>query len=191
MASDVGIANAALRKLGQDPITAFSEDSKAGRIANERFAESRDALLSEHPWNFALKRASLAASATSPTWGFSNAFPLPTDYIRMMEVEGESLEVDTGKWKVENAEIVTNLSAPLNILYIYQVTDAERMTAGFREALASRLAADWAEDITGEDNIIQATAQKARVAVAQARSNDGQEGIPDQFEADDWVNARL
>ena len=91
MASDVGIANAALRKLGQSPITSFSEANKAGRIANERFAESRDALLAEHPWNFALKRVSLAASATAPEWGYNNAFPLPTDYIRMYEVEGESL----------------------------------------------------------------------------------------------------
>ena len=189
MASDVGIANAALRKLGQAPITAFNEDSKAARLANERFAELRDELISRHPWNFALKRISLAASATAPVWGFANAFPVPPDYIRTFEANGEDEE--TGKWKVENGEIVTDLSAPLEILYVYRVTDANRMSTGFREALASLLAADWAEDITGDDNVVKNKERKALIAVAQARSNDGQEGIPDRLEADEWLNARL
>ena len=189
MASDVGIANAALRKLGQSPITSFSENSKAARLANERFAELRDELLYRHPWNFALKRGSLAASATAPTWGFTAAYPLPTDYIRMFEVNGE--HEDTDKWKVEDGSIVTDLEAPLEVRYVFQVTDANRMSAGFREAFASILAADWAEDLTGDDNVAQRMDGKARIQVAQARSNDGQEGTPDQFVADDWVVARM
>ena len=189
MASDVGIANAALRKLGQPPITAFSENSKAARLANERFAELRDELLSRHPWNFAFKRASLAASSTSPAWGFANAFPLPIDYIRMFEVNGE--DEASGKWKVEDGSVVTDLAAPLDVRYIYKVTDANRMSAGFREALASLLAADWAEDITGDTAKAVRMDRKAIRAEAQARSNDGQEGIPDQFEANEWLEARL
>lgn len=189
MASDVGIVNAALRKLGHSPITSFTENSKAGRIANARFAESRDALLHEHPWNFATRRTNLAADATSPDWGFANAFTPPVDFIRMYEVNEE--DEDSGKWKMEDGKIVTDLSAPLEIRYVYQVTDANRMDPGFREALATRLAADWAEDITGSDEKVVSLERKARVAVAQARSNDGQEGIPDRLEADDWLNARL
>jgi hypothetical protein len=188
MASDVGIANAALRKLGQAPITAFSENSKAARLANERFEEIRDELLYRHPWNFAEKRASLAMSTTPPAWGYTNAFPLPTDYIRMRMVNGE--DENTAKWKVEDGAVVTDLPAPLEILYTYQVADANRMSAGFREALASVLASDWAEDLTGDNNVVQRMDQKAVFAVAQARSNDGQEGTPDQIEADEWIAAR-
>lgn len=189
MSSSVGIANAALRKLGHPPITAFSENSKAARLANERYAELRDELLYRHPWNFALKRASVPASTTAPAWGYAVACPLPTDYIRMYEVNGE--DEGTGRWKIEDGNIVTDLSAPLEIRYVYQVTDTNRMSAGFREALASVLAADWAEDITGDDSVVKDKAGKARFAVAQARSNDGQEGIPDQIEADEWLDARL
>ena len=188
MASDVGIANAALRKLGHSPITAFDENSKAARLANERYAEVRDELLSRHPWNFALKRRALSASATAPAWGYANAYPLPPDYIRMFEVNEE--DENSGKWKVENGEVVTDLSAPLKIRYVYQVTDANRMSAGFREAFASTLAADWAEDMTGDDSVVDAKTKLSVRAVAQARSNDGQEGIPDQIESDDWVNTR-
>jgi len=189
VASNVGVANAALRKVGQSPITAFFENSKAARLANERFAELRDELLSRHPWNFALRRTSLAASTTAPEWGFTNAFPLPSDYIRVFKVNGE--DEDSGRWKVEDGSIVTDLSGPLEILYVYRVDDANRMTAGFREALACVCASDWAEDLTGDNSVVEDTFAKATRAVAQARSNDGQEGIPDQIESDDWINARL
>ena len=189
MASDVGIANAALRKLGQPPITSFSENSKAARLANERFADSRDELLERHPWNFAMKRGSLAASATAPEWGFTTAFPLPADYIRVFEVNGEDLY--TNKWKIEDGSIVTDLDAPLKVRYVYRVEDANRMISGFREALASVLAADWAEDITGDSDVTVTKERKARIAVAQARSDDGQEGTPDKFEANEWLDARL
>lgn len=189
MASDVGIANAALHKLGQAPITAFSENSKAARLASERYAELRDELLYRHPWNFAKMRGSLAASSTTPEWGFAFAFPLPADYIRVYVVNGEHPKAN--KWKVENGSIVTDLPAPLEILYVYRVTDANRMSTGFREALASVLAADWAEDITGDDSVVTDKAGKARIAVARARSNDGQEGTPDNIESDEWINARL
>ncbi len=189
MASDVGIANAALSKLGQSPITSFSEDSKPARLANRRFAELRDELLSRHPWNFAMKRKSLAASATAPEWGFTAAYPLPIDYIRVFEVNGEDL--DTSKWKIEDGSIVTDLDAPLKIRYVYRVKDANRMITGFREALASAVAADWAEDLTGDSDVVVEKERKARIAVAQAHSNDGQEGTPDQLKADEWLNARL
>ncbi len=189
MASDVGIANAALRKLGQAPILSFAENSKAARLANERFAEVRDELLFRHPWNFAERRRALSLSATAPAWGFTNAFPLPTDYIRIRQVNGE--DENTAKWKVEDGVIVTDLPAPLEVLYTYRVEDANRMSAGFREALASVLAADWAEDITGDNDVVVEKERKSIRAVAQARSNDGQEGTPDQLEADEWISARL
>ena len=188
MPSEVGIANAALRKLGQSPITAFNEDSKAARLANERYPEVRDALLHQHPWNFATKRTSLAAS-TAPEWGPEFSYPVPVDYIRIFKVNGE--DERTFKWQLEDGNIVTNLEAPLQIKYVYQVTDPTRMTAGFREALASVLAAEWAEDLTGDESVVEDKQGLARFAVAQARSNDGQEGMPEQLESDDWIDSRL
>ncbi len=187
--SNVSIANAALRKLGESPITDFNENSKAARLANERFEEVRDALLHTHPWNFAMKRVSLAASATGPEWGFENAFPVPADYIRAFEINNENLK--NNRWQAEDGTIVTDLPAPLEIRYVYQLQDPTRMSPGFREALADALAADWAHDITGDPNIMTETAGRARLSLARAKSSDGQEGTPKQMNADEWINARF
>ncbi len=189
MASEVGICNAAFHKLGQPPILSFSEDSKAARLANERYAEVRDLLISEHQWNFAMERTELAALSDGPAWGYAFYYQLPTGYVRMFEVNGE--DEGAGKWKVEGTKIATDLTAPLQIRYVKSVTDPESMSAGFREALAARLAADWAEEITGDENVRTEKRAEAVVAVAKAKSSDGQEGIPDAFKSNRWINSRL
>ena len=61
MASDIGIINGALSKLGEVPILAVTDNTEPGRLANRTYNDIRDALLREFPWNFAIKRASLAA----------------------------------------------------------------------------------------------------------------------------------
>ena len=188
MASEVGIVNAALDLLGEPAIISFADNSKAGRLAAKEFANIRDALYSRHPWNFGRKRDALAALADAPAWGYDFQYQLPSDYIRMFNVEGEN--EGTGRWVVEDGKILTDLTATLNILYGYKVTAAAQMSAGFRDALAATIAKKWAETITGSNDVVQSTRQNALVAVAQARSNDGQEGIPDAVEADLWTGSR-
>ena len=60
MASVVGICNRALEKLGGGYIAALTEASKEARALNRAYDYVRDAVLRAHPWNFAIKRASLA-----------------------------------------------------------------------------------------------------------------------------------
>ena len=68
VASQVAICNRAMEMLGQAPIVSISDSSAQAKALNRVYNDSRRALLEDHPWNFAKKRASLAASATAPTW---------------------------------------------------------------------------------------------------------------------------
>ena len=71
MTSQVDIANYALNKIGGSNITSFTEDSKAARIVNQRYTAARDAVFRAHPWNCLIRRAELAQSTTTPTFGYS------------------------------------------------------------------------------------------------------------------------
>ena len=51
MASAVDICNSALNMIGASTILALSEDSKAGRICNQRYEFVRDSVFRAHPWN--------------------------------------------------------------------------------------------------------------------------------------------
>jgi len=190
MASDVDIANSGLSKLGAKAITSFADDSTSARLVNLTYANLRDSVLRDHFWNFASARASLAASTTAPAWGFAFAYDLPAspDYcLRVRSVNGAFEEA----WKVEGRQIITDLSAPLDILYIKRVTDPEQFDALFVDALSQFLAAEWAEKITGSTTLRGQMTQLYSAKLQQARSADGQEGTTDSLDASEWIAARF
>lgn len=86
MASAVSICNNALVKVGATRIIALSDDTKQARTLAAIFDVKRDAELAANPWTFAIKRALLPASATPPAFGWSFAYPLPSDYLALVEV---------------------------------------------------------------------------------------------------------
>ncbi len=186
MASDVGIVNSALSKLGEEPILSFTDDTTAGRLANRTYEEIRDSMIAEHPWNFASQRASLAAEGTSPEWGFDNQYPLPTDFLRLLDVSNSThLE-----YRVENKRILTDIDSPLKILYLRKITDANAMPPTFREALAARLAQEWAIPLTQNATLQGNMAQLYTRKFSLARAVDAQEDHHREIEAVSFLEVR-
>ena len=190
MASEVSICNRALRIIGMAPISALGEDSKAGSWADASYSDARDGLLAEYPWNFAIKRAALAASATEPEWGPTYLYALPADCLRVLAVEGEP-EERVDPWKVEGRYIATDGVAPLNIRYIAKVTDPAQWSPLFVDALVARLAAEGAFTFTGSTSREEQLRAAYRDVVANARRYDAQEGTAEGLVANDWIESRL
>ena len=140
MASQTDICNQALTKIGADRILAITDDTKAASTLNAIWAIKRDAELAAQPWTFAIRRASLPASTTTPSFGWSYAYPLPSDYLAMVEV-GEDYAFYTGDpqplFALEGGEVLTDQGSPLNIRYVSRVTNTGLYPALFAEALAS------------------------------------------------------
>lgn len=192
MATDVTIVNAALIRLGETTVTALSDDTKPGRLANAIYADLRDAVTRAHPWNFALARAELTANASAPTWGYANAYDLPGDpnhCLRVLAVDGE--DEQAGRWTVEGRQILSNLSSPIRIIYLRRISDPADTDPLFREALSARLARELAEALGKSTSLQQAMAELYDAKLREARSADGQEGTPDVLAAETWLSARL
>lgn len=60
MATDVQIANLALRRLGANTITSLTDGSRNATVVNDVYTLLLYELLRSHPWNFATRRAALA-----------------------------------------------------------------------------------------------------------------------------------
>lgn len=185
MASDIDVVNSALSRLGEQPLLALSDPSPPGRLATRTYDDIRDALLREYPWNFATKRGSLAASPTAPLWGFAFAYTLPSDNLRLIEIEN----VGDQDWRNESGTIVTDMTAPLNIRYI-QLVSVDAMDSTFREALAARLAMEWAEPLVQTTSVVNAMATLYRNKLQVARVADGQEDRQKVIDAPDFIDAR-
>jgi len=193
MASTVDICNGALNQLGATTILSLTEDSKNARLCNSRFTQVRDAVFRSHPWNCLQKRVELAADTTAPAWGFSYAYTLPADCLRLLRI----LDYDSN-YKVEGRKILSNTSS-MKILYIGRITDPNEYDESLRETLSAALGADIAFAVTSNNqtatnmyNLFQDKLRDARFIDATEGQNIDQDlGMSDQIDAGTFINSRF
>ena len=193
MASTVDICNGALNQLGATTILSLTEDSKNARLCNSRYTQVRDGLFRTHPWNCLQKRVELAADTTAPAWGFSYAYTLPADCLRLLRI----LDYDSN-YKVEGRKILSNTST-MKILYIGRITDPNEYDELLRETLSAALSADIAFAVTSNNttatnmyNLFQDKLKDARFVDSTEGQNVEQDlGMTDVIDAGTFINSRF
>ena len=185
MASEVDICNLALNEVGESSIIDLSEDSKAGRLCNQFYALTRDMILRSHPWNFAIKRVELAQLTDSPVFEYDNLFQLPSDCLKVLKTDDE-FDI----FKIEGRQLLSN-NAIVKILYTSRVEDTTQFDSLFIETLYLTIAGKVVFNLSDNNALSTTLFAKAEAKMKQAKSMDGQEGIVDVVEADNWTNSRL
>lgn len=186
--SIVGICNLGLvNGLGQDPIASLTDNRKAAIHCNLAYDPTRRAMLRAHPWDFATARAQISASATAPAFGFANAFQLPADFIRMSAMGDDT---NQEKWKIEKGFLLTDDSAPLDLVYIYDCQDPALFDPLFVEALAYGIAAELAIPITQDKALKAAMEAKREEKLASARTVSAQDNGAADWDNDVMLRAR-
>lgn len=185
--SKVSIANGALQRLGARRIESLTQDHANARTMNAAFDRVRDAELRRYDWSFAIKRASIAADGSGPTWGDWNRYGLPNDFIRLIRDDESGQATD---WKIEGLYILSDDASPLEIRYIARIDDPNYYDAAFIEALECKLALVTCEEVT------QSTSKKAGIkddydtAIAEAKRTGAIEKPAQDFPEDEWLAAR-
>ena len=192
MASKVGIANIALRLVNGGRITSFSQGNKEANLVSDLYDERRRELLS-FPWNFAGIRVKLARSLTTPTFGFTYAYVLPSDWLYTVSVHDNDAGIGTILYKEEQVGGQNVLLADEEDVYLHYTKDEEDpnlMTASFRRALASSLAADLAIPIANSRGLQQELRGQAKSDLNKAKSQDSQGSFPSSRPRGSWANVR-
>ena len=193
MASVVQICNSALNQLGAASITSLTDNSKNARLCNERYATVRDAVFRSHPWNSLIKRQQLAQDTATPAYGFKFKFTLPSDCLRLL-----NLDAYNSDHKVEGRKILCNESA-IKISYVSQVTDPNEMDVLLRETISAGLAADIAYAITANLQVGKLMQEKYEYKLSLAKHTDASEGYNvdpnngqvDQILTEDFITSRF
>ena len=193
MASVVQICNSALNQLGAASITSLTDNSKNARLCNERYATVRDAVFRSHPWNSLIKRQQLAQDTATPAYGFKFQFTLPSDCLRLL-----NLDAYNSDHKVEGRKILCNESA-IKISYVSQVTDPNEMDVLLRETISAGLAADIAYAITANLQVGKLMQEKYEYKLSLAKHTDASEGYNvdpnngqvDQILTEDFITSRF
>lgn len=178
MTSRTQIINFALTKLGVQTVTSEDEASEPAIKAKLVFDTAVRSELRRHAWSFALARAQLAASSTPPAFGWINAFPLPTDCLRVIQVgeyfdfAGVRQQVDTivVPYAIEARQILTDLGAPLKLRYVRDMSnEIAQWDAAFTDAMSNRLAIELAETLTKSTTRYEQATQMYKASITEAR----------------------
>lgn len=192
MTSQIQVVNAALRLIGTRRITALDQTSVEATEAEDAWARTLDATLRAHPWNFAMKLASIAAHADAPAWAYTAAFPIPSDCLRVWAVDS----VPWTGWQVMQhgdpsvTAILANATGPLKIAYISRVDDVSRWDPLAVAVLEIDLALALSKKITTSNPDVESLFQQRRVKLTEAKQADAVENPPSDLGPDDWVYAR-
>jgi hypothetical protein len=183
------ICNLALSKIGARKIIDIEEESNEARACKMFYAECRDEVLRSHRWNFAITRVALTQVASEPAFGWRNGFEIPTDCLRVFEVNGWDLARREGNWELEGRLVMTD-EEMVDIRYIRRVEDANLFDSIFVEAFATKLAGAVTMSITGSGPMASELLKQYEALVSsKARRIDAFESRPARRPA--WQNSDL
>ena len=191
MATEVSICSNALRRLGDDPITALTDDTERARLCNAFYIPSRDQVLRSHPWNFAITRATLAKLSDTPAYEYSYQYALPNDpyCLRVLEMEYKDYVFKIEHLASQGRVLLTN-EGTAKILYIARVTDTAQFDSMFVDVLTAKLAVDLAYPVTNSVKLQDQMQRLFQQKLSEARSVDGQEGFIDDLVSDTFTDFR-
>ncbi len=182
--SEVKICNLALRKLGARLIESLNDTSQEAVTCNLLYEQVRDTVLREHPWNFAAARVRLAKLAEAPAFGYSFQYQVPPDCLHLRQLMNAQDE-----FVVEGDRILTNRDSA-HAVYTKRITNPVLFDPSFVMALAARLAAEIADDITGSNTRVKEMWTLYLNALQAARLADSSEGREDIRQDEPWLEAR-
>lgn len=189
----VEIANYALSKLGEEPMLLLTDDNKKARLLNRIFDQVRDAELRRCRWKFSIARTQLSALVAAPAWGYARQFPLPSDFLQLVQANDiyvRPLSKARAPWSLEQGMILTDLAAPLKVRYVQRVTNPGLFDPLFNEVLACKLAMEAAETLTQSSSKKAEAVDQYKFALAEAKRQDAIENPPDELPGGSWLAAR-
>ena len=195
MTTETEICNIALGYLGANRITSLDieEDSTEHLLCSENYEILRDAVLEEREWTFAVKRVDLVPSTDEIVFGFERLFQKPSDSVRILTVHDDSVirpqpittpqPVSRGVhdlpqlegWQVEGEFILANAEL-IHVRYNRRVSETGSFSATFTQALAQRLAAEFALPLTESRSLFDKMWASYAAKIVMGGVSDGMQG---------------
>jgi len=158
-------------------ISSTSDNTPVVNALNMFFTFTRDWLLTQDLWRFAIKRVTLDTPTTSPVFGWTYAYTLPNDFLMPVKVIGDE------PYLIENGTLVSN-AASVQLVYMYQHTTYTAYPNWYAKLLALALAKEAAMVVTQSDTVLGGIEQKFRSDLNEARYVNSLMGYSDNIRID-------
>ncbi len=173
MPSEVDICNNALGLVGGNFITSLNDDSTEAKLCKRFYPIARDAALEERDWTFATARKSLVKLAEEPAFTWASQFNLPANCMRVISVWGPDAEDGSQTEFVKEGVRILCDEEVVNIQYIDRLTNPERFSPLFTDALIYAVASKIAIPLTESRSLLSDMLSIYRTRIKEAGANDG------------------
>jgi hypothetical protein len=196
--SETDIGNLALDLLSAGTVGNIVTPSTPTESLLERwYDQCRQKVLREHPWNFATKRAVLAASSVDPAFGGGKAFPIPNDFMRLMSVHDDGGNfIAPDRYTIEHVGsqrciiMQAEDTGTLRIKYVFDIKDVSRFDPLFVHLLAHEIALAIAFKVTESNGAVERVEAIRKGMASLSKAIDGQESPPRLVRRSNSLKAR-
>ena len=189
-ASTVDICNQALLRIGASRITSLGDDTEEAILCNLLYTTVVEETIGEGMWSRALVRATLNKTTNTPVYGFSNEFQLPTSPAIVNILSVNETEAGSIEYAIEGDKLITD-EGSIKIQYTGFIEDPAKYGPHLRQAIVSRLAAELAFPITGDQRLSDRMFQKYSLDVEKGLTFDNQQGTSIRIVSDDLLDVRI
>lgn len=180
--SAVDICNLSLSLLSNGTITDIvNPSSENEKLCAKWYNVSLQQTLSLHPWNFA-KAKFLAPRQVDPLFGFSHAFALPSDYLRLIFIGNTKQDFVSiyNDYEVVGNTIELNYDqdGSLPMQYTRNETRVGMFSPWFIDVLQYRLALNMSPELNRTSSEIEILNNQFLQSLSVAKQLEGQENLP-------------
>ena len=176
MSVNINVINYSLRILAANRITSIEDESNTAQIMKDLYDITRDAMLEEAEWSFATKRFKPALKTEAPEWGWSAAFAIPSDIIRVLEVDRNDYKDNMERSPVPHEVEGRDILCDRDTIYCKGIRRMEAegdYSPLFNQAFALQLALLACLTIKASNTSLQLIGQMYDATMKKAKSRDG------------------
>ncbi len=169
------IINSCLRKVGARQVVSETEEYPPLKLAMSAYDFVLQDVLREFAWSFATVYKEFAKSASSPDFGYKNAFQIPLDVILILDarctlsLQDKEIEFE----KSGNTLLCDNEN--MYVRYITNKINYDVMPVDFANCFATKLASEIALNASQQAGMQMQLLQVYEVLLDKAKLNDMRE----------------
>lgn len=180
--SSIDLCSNALNKIGANEILSFDEGTPEADFASALYPVLKSKLLSTFSWSFATKEKEINQIVNEKISTFANAFMLPLDFLRAIQVSPKV------EYKIMENKLFTNASR-INLRYIANV-DEEFFSPAFISAFIYALAAEFSMALIDDTSKFNLLYKLYTAELREARFLDSAQETPKAFNSFSLVDVR-
>lgn len=191
MSSRLEIYNMALSRISEAQLESVDQGNESSRACNLHWNQALEEVLRDYEWNSCTHRAKLVALEEAPLFQYKNAFALPVDHVRVIEIyDKDGVQSSAYKYVSEGGVLLCDLDE-VYIKYIRVIKDTVKFESLLTAAIILKLAEKMAFAKTDSRLLVESLTEAYEFTLQKAISIDTLENNDHMRRIDnEWLNSR-